>query len=307
MNRAKGTSPSGCRVTCCKVLGTDTRCPNLGARHDGGTPTAGWFHGKFRLWMRTGGTPMLNEISTSGSVVTSLNLGFTLKKMFHMFLVIVGISSRSKVFTKHWSIALGKMLWQGILTPNVHEIVRLQLLSMCELVGGWATSLKTMTSSVGMMSMEQIQIDVPNHQPDSWYISSEEVLLGNFRVTDDCQWLAVSPSWQPHPHLNHHVNHIIMSIASSWTSWEVWAIGNEWIHGWKHSRAQNPVSLRKVAVGGRRWRVSVSTVSRLDPESGRQNVRATVARARFLIKIVKITVRFRPLFEDEVDKMCTKL
>ena len=37
---------------------------------------------------------------------------------------------------KHWSIALGKMLWQGILTPNVHEIVRLQLLSMCELVGG---------------------------------------------------------------------------------------------------------------------------------------------------------------------------
>ena len=70
-------------------------------------------------------------------------------------------------------------------------------------------------------------------------------------------------------------------------SWEVWAIGNVWIHGWKHSRAQNPVFFwGKVAVRGRCWRVSVSTDARLDPESGRQNVHETVARARFNIKII---------------------
>ena len=82
--------------------------------------------------------------------------------------------------------------------------------------------------------------------------------------------------------LNHHVNHIIMSITSSSICWEVWAIRNAWIHGWKHSRAQNPVFFSgKVAVRGRRWRVSVSAVSRLDRESGRQNVHEIVARARF--------------------------
>ena len=43
----------------------------------------------------------------------------------------------------------------------------------------------------------------------------------------------------------------------------------------------------KVAVRGRRWRVSVSAVARLDPESGRQNVHETVARARFHIKSSK--------------------
>ena len=62
----------------------------------------------------------------------------------------------------------------------------------------------------------------------------------------------------------------------------------------------------KVAVRGRRWRVSVSAVARLDPESGRQNVHETVARARFQIKTVKAD-GLGPLFEDEVDKMCTKL
>ena len=41
----------------------------------------------------------------------------------------------------------------------------------------------------------------------------------------------------------------------------------------------------KVAVGGRRWRVSVSEGARLDSESGRQNVHETVARARFHTKI----------------------
>ena len=34
-----------------------------------------------------------------------------------------------------------------------------------------------------------------------------------------------------------------------------------------------------MAVRGRRWRVSASAGARLDPESGRQNVRETVARA----------------------------
>ena len=63
----------------------------------------------------------------------------------------------------------------------------------------------------------------------------------------------------------------------------------------------------KVAVRGRRWRVSVSAVLRLDPESGRQNVHETVARARFHIKIANKTEDTGPLVEDEVDKMCTRL
>ena len=64
----------------------------------------------------------------------------------------------------------------------------------------------------------------------------------------------------------------------------------------------------KVAVGGRRWRVSVSAVSRLDPESGRQNVHAytTVARARFQIKLVKKMCLFA-LIENKVNKMRTRL
>ena len=78
-----------------------------------------------------------------------------------------------------------------------------------------------------------------------------------------------------------------MLITSSSSSWEVWAIGNAWVHNWKHFWAQNPVFSGKVAVRGRRWRVSVSAVARLDPESGRQNVRETVARARFHIETVK--------------------
>ena len=52
-------------------------------------------------------------------------------------------------------------------------------------------------------------------------------------------WLAFLPPWimsttsscQPH----HHVNH------PSSSSWEVWRV---WIHGWKHSRARNPVFFR---------------------------------------------------------------
>ena len=42
---------------------------------------------------------------------------------------------------------------------------------------------------------------------------------------------------------------------------------------------------RKMAARGRRWRVSASAGARLDPESGRQNVRETVARARIDIKL----------------------
>ena len=57
----------------------------------------------------------------------------------------------------------------------------------------------------------------------------------------------------------------------------------------------------EVAVRGRRWRVSVSAVARLDPESGRQNVHETVARARFHIKSSK-TDGLGPLFQDDVDK-----
>ena len=68
------------------------------------------------------------------------------------------------------------------------------------------------------------------------------------------------------------------------------------------SGAKPDVFSGKVAVRGRRWRVSVSAVARLDPESGRQNVRETVARARF-----HINRNFFALFEDEVDKMCTRL
>ena len=51
--------------------------------------------------------------------------------------------------------------------------------------------------------------------------------------------------------------------------------------------AKTSVFSGKVAVRGRRWRVSVSAGARLDPESGRQNVHETGARARFNINIVK--------------------
>ena len=69
------------------------------------------------------------------------------------------------------------------------------------------------------------------------------------------------------------------------------------------SGAKPDVFSGKVAVRGRRWRVSVSAGARLDPESGRQNVHETVARARFHIKIVKKLRFFLALFEDEVDKV----
>ena len=46
----------------------------------------------------------------------------------------------------------------------------------------------------------------------------------------------------------------------------------------------------KMAVRGRRWRVSASAGARLDMESGKQNEHETVARARFNIKIVKLKV-----------------
>ena len=88
------------------------------------------------------------------------------------------------------------------------------------------------------------------------------------------------PNYEPLSH--HHVDHIIMSITSSSSSWEVWAFGNAWLHGWKRSRAQNPAFFRVEwlsVVAGRRWRVSVSAVAHLDPESGWQNAHETVARA----------------------------
>ena len=71
------------------------------------------------------------------------------------------------------------------------------------------------------IEMKELHIE-GDQQTDRYIVKyeSEEVSLENFRVTDDCQWLAVSPSWQPHHHLNHHVNHIIMSITSSSNSWE---------------------------------------------------------------------------------------
>ena len=73
----------------------------------------------------------------------------------------------------------------------------------------------------------------------------------------------------------HHENHSIMSTTSLWSSCEVWASRNAWIHGWKDSRAQNPVFVRVkwpsvVAAGGSlfaRFRASIR-------ESGRQNLLA---------------------------------
>ena len=58
--------------------------------------------------------------------------------------------------------------------------------------------------------------------------------------------------------------------SSSSTSWEVWAVGNAWIHACKHSRA------RRETLGEflfPRLRASIG-------ESGRQNAHETVARAR---------------------------
>ena len=64
------------------------------------------------------------------------------------------------------------------------------------------------------------------------------------------------------------------SPQSSWplhhhaSSWEVWEIGNAWIQAWEHSRARNPVFFWVKSGGrGRRRRVSVSAVSRLDWEN----------------------------------------
>ena len=45
--------------------------------------------------------------------------------------------------------------------------------------------------------------------------------------------------------MSHHVSHIIMPTTSSCeplaTTWDVQQLGSVWIHGWKHSRARNPV------------------------------------------------------------------
>ena len=60
----------------------------------------------------------------------------------------------------------------------------------------------------------------------------------------------------------------------------------------------------EVAVRGRCWRVSVSAVARLDPESGRQNVHETVARARFHIIILIIVFIFPNEVDNEVEKVC---
>ena len=49
-------------------------------------------------------------------------------------------------------------------------------------------------------------------------------------------WLAFTPSCQKH----HHVNH----PSSSWDMKHAQQFGRVWIHGWKHSRAQNPVFLQ---------------------------------------------------------------
>ena len=106
--------------------------------------------------------------------------------------------------------------------------------------------------------------------------------------TDDCQWLAVSPSWQPYHHLNHHVNRIILSITSSSS-----IVRKCERSGTREFTAENTLGRKtlcfsgKVAVRRHRWRVSVSAVARLDPASDRQNVHETVARARFNINIVK--------------------
>ena len=75
------------------------------------------------------------------------------------------------------------------------------------------------------------------------------------------------------------------------------------------TRAQNPVFfLGKVAVRGRRWRVSVSAVSRVSIRKVVDKMcTRLVARARFHTKIAINTDGLGPLFENDVDKMCTRL
>ena len=86
------------------------------------------------------------------------------------------------------------------------------------------------------------------------------------------------------------ITSIIMSTTSSCQSHHHQVVGKCERAGTREftdekTLVQNPVFSGQVAARGRRWRVSVSTVSRLDPESGRQNVNETVARTRFHIKI----------------------
>ena len=82
-----------------------------------------------------------------------------------------------------------------------------------------------------------------------------------------------------------------MSTTSSCQSYHHQVVGKSERSG-KSELAENTLRhktlcLGKVAVGGRRWRVSVSAGARLFPESGRQNVHETVATVRFRIKGVK--------------------
>ena len=72
------------------------------------------------------------------------------------------------------------------------------------------------------------------------------------------------------------------------SSWEVWVLGNAWIHAWKHARARNPVFFRVKwpSVVAEGWSLFPPFPASIE-ESGRQKVHETVVRARFHIKIVR--------------------
>ena len=98
-----------------------------------------------------------------------------------------------------------------------------------------------------------------------------------------------------------------MSTTSSCQSHHHQVVGKRERLGTRDSGAEPCVFSGKVAICGCRWRVSVSAVARLDPESGRQNVNETVARAGFHVKIAKTLTGSGPLFQDEVDHEVDKV
>ena len=61
------------------------------------------------------------------------------------------------------------------------------------------------------------------------------------------------------------------------SSWEVWVLGNAWIHAWKHARARNPVFFRVKwpSVVAEGWSLFLPFPASIE-ESGRQKVHETV-------------------------------
>ena len=85
--------------------------------------------------------------------------------------------------------------------------------------------------------------------------------------------------------------------SSSSCSWEMWAIGNAWTHGWKDSRAQTPVFPVKCCL----WSPLEGLCFRgCTPRSGKWSTKCAqdCRESSVWHKTCKKTAGVRPLFED---------